>query len=770
MPGKTSTLFSRRMGYYLYLLRKSVPFMLVYSVLFLMTSPFLLYGQAISSSSFALYYSYSMQYGSLFGLPVFGLAALLPAVLNFKFLTSRSETDRVYSLPISGASLFFTHFAAGLTSVLIPYALFASPLPLLLGNAGVGTTGRIAAIQLLTAWYGLRALILLGFFAFAVFLCVNLGRIFDICLYYFLLLCVLPSICFSVINLLNTNLLGISGASTAIYSSPVLSFLSMGGAYGYSGLGSFANGGYARTIAVTIAVYAGVSVIFGALAFLLFRIRKREKAGTPFCFAYIKYAAAILISLFLGLVPVLAMSGTGSSMGFTAAILPFLIVSALVYLGVMAISKRSFRVLERGLLFYLGVPAIFSVLIAYMMTGAFGKVTYIPPTAQVASVTINLNEQNIMENTVSEQQVKSVRNINIEWVKNSVEQQEAAANGDNTKTFSTAKGIDTVKAFHNALLEHYKALHYDEKELNRLNPKASAASSTATGKAATKEELAYGTGRTRSSYSPVFTYRLKDGTTITRRYNLIPTEWIDDHYDAVAGFQETAPGSLSLRDSLVRYLELRVTTSTTVECGSAAPANSARFTKKLLDPAQIKQLMLDIYDDETKLTTAEEYDAKEYCVLRINLTQDVSGSAVSNLTIIKVNFSKTIALLNEYGFKPETEPQYSGDITMKALSVSRLMPLSPDGFIISDGSAFSGVYRATSYGGNDGMWDFQAFQVISDADVIRAVMRDALLETPADTDGLLVRFSANNGYVSPVYCIGTDKPSYKMLREHLYAP
>ncbi len=710
MLQKPSTSY-KNMKYFTYCLKQNIPIFIIFGIYFIMTLGFH-FSQYITSSSQGIssyYYAYSIL--SVFDTYIISIIALIAAILNFKFLTSRKMSDIYYSVPISKGGLFWCNYFSGLFSILIPHILLRSPLLAIIfkgDNTDLETyLGNIANLWKI---FGSQTASLLLAYAVAVFFVVNFGKILDLCIYYISFRLLLPTVFRAVIGVLNNNIAGIvSSASFLTNTSQYYSILY----------------GTATGIITYFWVYILLWVAISAAAFLLFRIRKSECCETVFAFSYFKVVISVTAAFILGIFVLFVFSGGKYDLRSLMVFSPVYFFGAIVaFLGTLVLSKRSFNILNKQLYFF-AIPCVaFVVLISYLVSGGFGRAAYIPKIDQVESVSITRyigESTNQYYDYYSDEDYvgKNIRFSQVLYQENNI-------------IFTEKEAVKTVMEFHESLLDEFKKYSYNTLEVT------------------TSEGYQY------SNYHPTIIYKLKDGTTVERQYNYLPSGWQNDEFDAMITLKEPETSDLVALENYLLKNNIG-----DVECtySSAFPLSEfvCKQNKIKIGKNDFIKLLKTIYQEEEYLYYSDDINTvKDY--MEIKIVDEQFNASFGNLIrngclIIRDNHPKTIKLLKKLGFK-EPEKSYEdldfSDIYAELISVDSA---EVNGLCVTDGFVIEGKSKSEIEGLRFG-YIGDGFSVFVEEQV-ETILKSAT-SIHQDWGGYAVRFTMGDSKNSKIYFVSND--------------
>lgn len=748
MQAKTSTLSEHKAALFGLLLRKNIPLAAGYSVLLLIMN-LLFFFRSIymleSWSILSLNLFVMLQYVLLI------FAPFLSAIYNFRFLTSRQASDSAFSLPVSRGNLFFSHYFAGLLSYLVPYAVFKNPFLsfLLVKYADQESSIQIDQLNAELVSAGISVLLFAACFSIAVFLCVNLGKISDACLYYGLLSVFAPVAFTQIMLSLDASLFGVE--STAGYGGSYVCFtlpqmvvsviarvlgIKYASYYDITGVLS----GSQITFLLPGLVYPVLAAGFTAVSYLLFRKRPCEKADAPFAFGYFKPVLAVLLSFVIGIVFSLGLSSRIISREqLVISAVPFLIISAVVYLGASAVAARSFKIINRTTPFYGITVVLYLVIFSYFATGGFGQITYVPDAQQVSMVTINLDQSRVVDHSANRNELSL---LDLTGISDSVRNPQEV-------TFTDPEKIGTVTRFHTEILEYYEKFDYDYAKANQQSGGVN---------------YSYAM---HSAYSPGITYTLKNGKTIARRYVNIDNSLMQGAYQEISSQSDAAEKDRYTVDQVRQWLDQYDFSGLVVTGGDIFPPFMLNYAWENtgISSEEMKELILAIFTDEQDFDAGEDYTGKPYMTICITgQTAAVAEIIPSHLSLtINENYHRTIKCLESMGiYKKGDVLRRDNDLKIEIFeNVPDNMTTSSVKIIPYDGKQyFISDLAQEDYDSGLNYYQVNTVSVFKDPEAAEAIFEDLRIKYEYTGGGMIVRFRNDYNMYSNYYYIPEGSDGY----------
>lgn len=333
---------------------------------------------------------------------------LFAAICSFTELHSKSKVDMLYALPLTGDQRFFSDYLGGVCMYIVPYVvsmilgwvvLLATCPFVNFGELGMTQSKFMgeAAKYYALASFGLLALMVL-YYTLSVFVTVCCGTLFESIYTNILLNVLIPGTMAAVIAVICNRLdLSFEYIWNSIgYTSPVggliyLIFMLTS----MEDLLSLDFGGYWDAFYATqtdshalmpsylrwIVVILVVAVLLTVAAWKLYTYRKSEYVGKPFVYLFAYYLMLTLLTT-----AILCLCEAG-------VVGPIILFAAIVYFIMEVIRKRGFkRFWISAVTFAVTVVLFFGGGALIVSTNGFGRVYYIPGTAAISSVRVELTD------------------------------------------------------------------------------------------------------------------------------------------------------------------------------------------------------------------------------------------------------------------------------------------------------------------------------------------------------------------------------------------
>lgn len=318
-----------------------------------------------------------------------GLMALL-TVTNFNFLYSKKAGDVFHALPLTRNQLvlvrMFSSFVGAAFTMTVCFACL-SVINFMPSVIGVDTATVLAT-------FGAMLVMLFACSVFTAIFAVCSGGVFDFIVAVAAVNIGVPAICAIFINLLDSSTEGIlSNNAEYLYTTPYVYAVMIVGTISKEGIAEIAkyfwqSGATVNFISVIVTVVFTVVCII--LLSKLFKIRRSETAGEAYSFKFMPYIISVLVSIVGGYVLAYMFTGRGfSSAGFW---LFFVIGALLCAITAGVIFTRGFKTVKRSLVsgaVSIGITVVLCV--AVLFYGGWAE-QYIPKKENIESITVGYNE------------------------------------------------------------------------------------------------------------------------------------------------------------------------------------------------------------------------------------------------------------------------------------------------------------------------------------------------------------------------------------------
>lgn len=313
----------------------------------------------------------------------------------FNYLYKKQNVDMVLSLPMSSSTRFWSDFTAGIAVYIGPFIL-NSILTLILSVLGDVLFSDILMNQseifhtdtIFTSITSVMlTLIISGIFIMLFLYCLTLivtvccGNAFESISYSLLVNGLIPATVAIGAYILFGNLRGIDYGTTML---PVITATSPGGTIaGYFLMAS--EGGTLWQFIKYLLPILIISSVLAVGAYFLYKYRKAESTSKPFVYKTLYYIIITSVTFCIG---GLMMMDIGDPAEFSSQLIPFIIITAIIYLIFEIITNRGFKKFWKSVIKYLiTIASVIAVIFLCRSTGGFGLEKYVPSESSVKNIT-----------------------------------------------------------------------------------------------------------------------------------------------------------------------------------------------------------------------------------------------------------------------------------------------------------------------------------------------------------------------------------------------
>lgn len=323
----------------------------------------------------------SLQTGSVLAM-LFGVAA---AMAVFSYLYNNRATCMMHALPVRRESLFFTHYLAGLSFLLLPnLAIFVLTL-------AAEAAGGCLELRTLGIWLLVQSAAGLFYFSLAAFCAMLTGHLLALPAFFGILNGLVGGVALLAEALLRVGYYGFDGLSQEAYSvvgwfTPLMKLTQ-------SSYWSGNDVQYQLESATAVAIYAGVGVLLAAVALALYRRRQMELAGDVVAVRMLRpvfrYGMALCTGLTMGMLTCALLGWNGDNL---VSLIPAVLAwTAGGYFVAEMLLRKSFRVWSSwkgGAAAVVVMAALFGILTLDLT----GFETRVPAPEQVVRVSVRVPE------------------------------------------------------------------------------------------------------------------------------------------------------------------------------------------------------------------------------------------------------------------------------------------------------------------------------------------------------------------------------------------
>ena len=437
-------------------------------------------------------------FGQVFTLILLIVSALTIPLLTLGYINSKKHLDVYHALPIKHRDLLSINILAAFVLMLIPFTL-----AWVLGGV-VSLSIDFNLLDLGLTWLG-SLMIVSSVMSIMIFTLMHTGTSVD-GLLYGLVLNFLPILTYGAyIAFSAIVLLGFNGDYIARYIGIVFPIWSI-----FENVFEFENRLWDH-ILLNGLYWSILSTILLVLSHIIYAKRRHDKAERPFTNIYFFPTVSAVVSvvlIFLMYAGFYTISEANNQNFFNPLnfIFPFFF-TAVIYLVMDVISQRSFKYLYKAMLRYVFIALVgFSLLLTGLASKGFGFITRIPDLEDVTQIAFRFDDyQNF---------VLPVQLNNNDYMTN-----------QSDFIFTDTKGIAAIHELHRIILNEYKWIDYSNRNYWFYDQGLINTIRAAEGYIQSYEDFPYTVSSFEGStvYTSI-TYTLKNGSTISRSYN-IPYEW-----------------------------------------------------------------------------------------------------------------------------------------------------------------------------------------------------------------------------------------------------
>ena len=317
------------------------------------------------------------------------LVGVLAAMAVFSYLYSARSACMMHALPLRREGLFLSQYLAGLTMLVLPLAAVAL-VTLAVGMAVVPSWGWSQALPAVGVWLACMSGVCLFFYSFACFCAMFTGQLLALPVFYAILNWLAMVVNFLVTALMEQFFYGYQ----ANYLPAWVEFLTPVGLLRqacYWGVRDvYDDGALVRGLAAPqlVALYAGIGVVFALLALWVYRGRQVESAGDVVSVPLVRPVFKYGVALCSGLclgVFTTQILGWYNTDSTAVLVVCVLLWTAAGYFAAEMLLKKSFRVLRA----WKGCAAAMAVMVflcAVCVFDLFGVETRVPDPDRVISM------------------------------------------------------------------------------------------------------------------------------------------------------------------------------------------------------------------------------------------------------------------------------------------------------------------------------------------------------------------------------------------------
>ena len=317
------------------------------------------------------------------------LVGVLAAMAVFSYLYSARSACMMHALPLRREGLFLSQYLAGLTMLVLPLAAVAL-VTLAVGMAVVPSWGWGQALPAVGIWLACMSGVCLFFYSFACFCAMFTGQLLALPVFYAILNWLAMVVNFLVTALMEQFFYGYQAnylPAWVEFLTPV-SLLRQACYWGVRDV--YDDGALVRGLAAPqfVALYAGIGVVFALLALWVYRGRQVESAGDVVSVPLVRPVFKYGVALCSGLclgVFTTQILGWYNTDSTAVLVVCVLLWTAAGYFAAEMLLKKSFRVL-RAWKGCAAAMAVMAFLCAVCVFDLFGVETRVPDPDRVISM------------------------------------------------------------------------------------------------------------------------------------------------------------------------------------------------------------------------------------------------------------------------------------------------------------------------------------------------------------------------------------------------
>jgi ABC-2 type transport system permease protein len=489
---------SNNLDYLRFLLKRNRRFMMLMGLGMLVLYPVLILTLRLINPN--IYINDIRGVGQVFALILLIVSAISIPFLTLGYINSKKHLDVYHALPIKRSDLLIINVLAAFIIMVIPFtvAWFVGGVVVL--------SPEFTVINILETWIT-SLMIVSAIFSIIVFTLMHTGTNVDGLLYGMVLnfLPILTYVAYTAFSAV--VLLGFNGDYIARYIGLIFPIWAI-----FENLfevetrlwdSSLLNGLYWLVISIVLLVASRY----------FYKIRKHEKAESPFTNPYFFPAISAFVSIVLIFLMYAGFYSINESIDqnfFNPLnfIFPFFF-TGVTYLVMDTISQRSFKNMYKAMLRYLIIALIgFGLLLFGLFSKGFGYITKIPNVENIQSIEFRLEDYN-----------------NVILPRMAINDYNYYDNESMTYLIQDDRGIEIVQNMHKIILSEYKWIDYSNRNLYTYDSSFIERIQSTNGYIQSYEDYSYAVSPYEgSSLTLRFTYTLDSGSVVSRSYT-IPYEW-----------------------------------------------------------------------------------------------------------------------------------------------------------------------------------------------------------------------------------------------------
>ena len=317
------------------------------------------------------------------------LFSIIAVMAVFSYLYNSRSANTIHALPVTRKELFLTNYISGLLFLIVPEAV-----GFLLGTLVGAMCGYTSINHLLTGFL-LACGISFVFYSFTVFIAMFTGQLMAVPIFTFIinfLYVGMKSLVELLMSILSYGItLDITSSKADILSPLYYIIRHVKLVHDYNGEYSVCTGFAGKNI---LAGYCVAAVVFVIAAYLIYKIRDMETAGSlisiPWISPVFRWGAAFCGGVLFCIIFCGIMGISGSGAVFAVVLVTGIIFGVIFFFGAQKFLEKGFRVFHKKRIIECGVFLLaFAILYVAIEVDLFGFEKKIPDISQVESVNVD---------------------------------------------------------------------------------------------------------------------------------------------------------------------------------------------------------------------------------------------------------------------------------------------------------------------------------------------------------------------------------------------
>jgi hypothetical protein len=604
---------SNNLDYLRFLLKRNRRFMMLMGLGMLVLYPILILTLRLINPN--IYINDIRGVGQVFALILLIVSAISIPFLTLGYINSKKHLDVYHALPIKRSDLLIINVLAAFIIMVIPFTI-----AWFIGGVVV-LSPEFTIFNILETWIT-SLMIVSAIFSIIVFTLMHTGTNVD-GLLYGMVLNFLPILTYAAYTAFSAVvLLGFNGDYIARYIGLIFPIWSL-----------FENLFEVQTRLWDSSILNGlywlvISIVLLVASRYFYKIRKHEKAESPFTNPYFFPAISAFVSIVLIFLMYAGFYSINESIDqnfFNPLnfIFPFFF-TGVTYLVMDTISQRSFKNMYKAMLRYLIIALIgFGLLLFGLFSKGFGYITKLPDVDTIKSVEIRLDDYNSV----------IIPRVEVNYSSGYYDL--------TTYLIEDEKGIEIVQNMHKIILNEYKWIDYSNRNVYMYDTSLIERIQSTDGYVPSYDDLGYSlTSYYGSSLTIRFTYTLESGSVVSRSYS-IPYEWTTSLKELIYnnGVLRAYAPNVALRE---RYKFLKTVSLQNAFTPVSSALNVKNFDLELFSQAYEK--------DFENISSRSIYDLQPetlgYIKIKTSKSEKNENDYIESSILINGLYTNTLAYLN----------------------------------------------------------------------------------------------------------------------------